>query len=219
MFTKRPDTNKPTTTMESRGSSGVRMRSPLGFLAAIVFLLALPIALGWQILFGSGGSPTIHLALAAGSVLLSFSVFDFKLPRWMNWIGCIAALALGVIFLLQGVADLTQDDSLTYLAYQVLGQGPEGWLPDLVILWFVAVLLIDSKGKSRIFGFIALSLAVCLEAYSHVLTYLLGSSLNAEAGTLKLLLLLPFVWLVFESIKRPNRSQDTALIMQSPLKR
>ena len=121
----------------------------------------------------------------------------------MNWIGCAAALALGTIFLLQAVALLVPMESLNYFAYQLLGQWPEGWLPDVVILWFIAMLLIDSRGKSRILGFATLSIAVCLVLYSHVLTFL-GTSLTEEAGSLKLLLLLPFVWLIFESTKKPH---------------
>jgi O-antigen ligase len=97
MSTKRPIANEATTMMESWGSSGVRIRSPLGLMAALVILLALPIDLGYQILFGSGGGITIHFALAAGCVLLASSVFDFELPRWINRMGCVGALALGTI--------------------------------------------------------------------------------------------------------------------------
>jgi len=175
------------------------MRSPLGLLAALAFLLAFPIALGCQILLGSGAKTAVHFALAAGSVLLAFCVFDFKLPRWMNWIGCVAALALGTIFLLQGVALLIPSESLQYVAYQVLGQWPEGWLPDVVLLWFVAMLVVDSQDKSRIFGVVALSIAVCFELYSHILRF--GGT--SDSGSLKLLMLLPFVWLLFESTKKP----------------
>jgi hypothetical protein len=198
MSTNQPITTGATTTTASRGSSGVRMRSPLGLLAALAFLLAVPIALGCQILFGSGAGTAIHFALAAGSMLLGLAVFDFNLPRWMNWIGCAAAFALGTIFLLQAVAQLVPNELLHYVAYEVLGQWPEGWLPDVVILWFVAMLLIDSQGKSRILGFVALSIAVCFELYSHILRYL-GTS---DTGSLKLLMLLPFVWLLFESTKK-----------------
>jgi hypothetical protein len=172
MFTKRPiTTNEPTTMMESRGTSGVRMRSPLGLLAALAFLLALPMAFGCQILFGSGGGTTIHFALAAGCGLLSFSVFDFKMPRWINWTGYVAALALGTIFLLQALALLIPNEPLYYLAYPVLGQWPEGLLADLVILWFVAMLLIDSQGKTRTLGFVAMSLAGCFGVRSSSLYF------------------------------------------------
>jgi hypothetical protein len=199
MFTKQPVTNEPTTMMESQGTSS--MRSFRGFLAAIVFLLAVPVALLCQILFGSGAGTTIHLVLGAGSVLLSFAVFDFELPRWINWIGCVSAAALGAIFLLQAVALLIPNDSLNYVAYQVLGQWPEGLFPVLLILWFVAMLLFDSQGKTRILGFVALSIAVGFEVYTHTLSYL-GTPIEAQPQILRLLMLPMFVWLLFESTKK-----------------
>jgi hypothetical protein len=193
------------------------MRSPRGLLAAIVFLLALPSALLSQILFGSGDGTTIHLALGAGSLLLSFAVFDFKLPRWMNWIGCVSAGALAAIFLLQAVALLIPNDSLTYLAYEVLGQRLEGLLPDLVILWFVAMLLMDSQGRTRILGFAAMSIAVGSEVYKYTLVYL-GTPLEAQPQMLRALMLLPFVWLLFESAKKGHLTQDAVPSLRGPVK-
>ena len=63
------------------------------------------------------------------------------------------------------------------------------------------MLLIDSEGKTRILGFVAMSIVVGVKLCSYGLTYL-GSSLDAEAPGLKLLYLLPFAWLVFETSKR-----------------
>ena len=200
MSTNQPITSGPTTTTVSQGISGVRMRSPLGLLAALAFLVGIPISFGWQILFGSGAGTLIHFVLAAGSLLLAFAVFDFELPRWINWIGCAAALALGTIFLLQAVALLIPNESLHYVAYEVLGQWPEGWLPDVLILWLVAMLVLDSQGKSRILGIVAVSIAVCLEVYSHTLRFL-GTS---PTEILRLLMLLLFVWLLLESTKKPQ---------------
>jgi hypothetical protein len=200
MSTNQPIATGPTTTTVSQGISGKRIRSPLGLLAALTFLVGIPISFGWQILIGSGAGTMIHFFLAAGSLLLAFAVFDFKLPRWMNWIGCAAALAVGSIFLLQAVALLIPNESLNYFAYEVLGQWPEGWLPDVVILWFVGMLVLDSQGKSRILGIVAVSIAVCSELYSHTLRFL-GTSPSA---TLKLLMLLLFVWLLVESTKKPQ---------------
>ena len=177
------------------------MRSPRGFLAAIVFLLALPIAVLYQMLFGNGAAAVLHLAFALGSVLLSLAVFDFQMPRWITWTGCVSAGALAAIFLLQGVADLIENDSLTYVANEVLGQWLERILVDLVILWFVAMLLIDSQGKTRVLGFGVMSIAVCVEVYSYILIFF-GTSLDAQVPTLKIMMLLPFVWLLLESIKR-----------------
>ena len=73
-------------------------------------------------------------------------------------------------------------------------------MPDVLILWLVAMLVFDSQGKSRILGIVAVSIAVCSEIYSHTLRYL-GTSPSA---TLKLLLLLLFVWLLIESTKKPQ---------------
>ena len=203
MFTKQPDTNRVTTMMESQGRAGVGMRSPRGLLAAVVFLLALPVAVLCQVLFGSGDGVAVHLALALGSVLLSLAVFDFKLPRWINWMVCVSAGALALIFLLQAVALLVANDSLTYLAYDVLGQRLEGRLPDLILLWFVAMLLIDSQGKTRIIGFAAMSIAVGSEVYKYTLAYL-GTPIEAQPQILRALMLLPFVWLLFESAKKSH---------------
>jgi hypothetical protein len=200
MATNQPITTGPSTTTVSQGISGVRIRSTLGLLAALTFLVGIAISFGWQILFGSGAGTMIHFVLAAGSLLLAFAVFDFKLPRWMNWIGCVAGLAVGSIFLLQAVALLIPSESLHYFAYEVLGQWPEGWLPDVLILWFVGMLVFDSQGKSRIMGIVAVSIAVCSELYSHILRF--GGT--SDTGSLKLLMLLPFVWLLLESTKKPQ---------------
>src|SRR5215203_1840858 len=200
MATNQPIASGAPTTTVSQGISGVRIRSPLGLLAALTFLVGIPISFGLQILFGSGAGTMIHFVLAAGSLLLAFSVFDFKLPRWMNGIGCAAGLALGSIFLLQAVSLLIPNESLHYFAYEVLGQWSEGWLPDVLILWFVSMLVFDSQGKSRILGIVAVSIALCSEIYSHTLRFL-GTSPSA---TLKLLLLLLFVWLLIESTKKPQ---------------
>src|SRR5215216_3627017 len=193
MATNQPITTGPSTTTVRRGISGVRIRSPLGLLAALTFLLGIPISFGWQILFGSGAGTMIHFVLAGGTLLLAFCVFDFELPRWINWIGCAAALALGTIFLLQALALLIPNESLNYFAYKVLGQWPEGWLPDVLILWFVAMLVLDSRGKSRILGIVAVSVAVCFDLYIHVLRF--GG--DSPAQILRLLMRLLFVWLLF----------------------
>jgi hypothetical protein len=200
MSTNQPITSGATTTTVSQGISGVSIRSPLGLLAALTFLVGIAISFGWQILFGSGAGTMIHFVLAAGTLLVAFAVFDFELPRWMNWIGCAAGLALGTIFLLQAVALLIPNESLHYFAYEVLGQWPEGWVPDVVILWLVAMLVLDSHGKTRILGVVAVSLAVCSEIYSHILRF--GGT--SDTGSLKLLMLLLFVWLLFESTKKPQ---------------
>jgi hypothetical protein len=177
------------------------MKSPRGFLAAIVFLIAMPVAALCQLFFGIGVEIVLHLVLASGFTLISFAVFDFKIPGWITWTGCAGTSALAAIFLLQGASFLIQNDSLTYLAFQVLGQRLEKWLGDLLLFWFAALLLIDSRGKTKILGFVVMSTVVCVEIYSYYLSYL-GTSLDAEAPILKILYLLPFVWFLFESKKK-----------------
>jgi hypothetical protein len=65
-------------------------------------------------------------------------------------------------------------------------------------LWFVALLLMDSQGKTRILGFVAMSIVVCFEVYKYSSAYF-GA---APAESLKLLFLLPMVWFLFESKKK-----------------
>jgi hypothetical protein len=71
------------------------------------------------------------------------------------------------------------------------------------------MLFIDSEGKTRILGLVAMSIVVGVKLYSYRLTYL-GSSLDAEAPGLKLLYLLPFAWLLFETSKRLPFKQPAA---------
>ena len=178
------------------------MRSQLGFLAALVLLFALPITVLYQVLVGAGADTVVHILLATGSLLLAASLFDFsKMAKWITWLGCLAAAAEGTIFLLQGMSHLVQNTAFTNLVYQRLGQWPERLFMDLIIFLLVALWLTDSHGKARMIGLIALVSVATLEVYRYYLLYT-GSSINAVAPALKLLYLLPFVWLLFESNKK-----------------
>jgi hypothetical protein len=73
--------------------------------------------------------------------------------------------------------------------------------PALLVLWFVAMLLFDSQGKTRILGFVAMSIAVGFEVYTHTLSYL-GTPIEAQPQILRVLMLPMFVWLLFESTKK-----------------
>jgi hypothetical protein len=99
----------------------------------------------------------------------------------------------------------------------VLGQWPEGRLPDLLILWFVAMLLMDSQGKTRILGLVAMSIAVASEVYKYTLVYL-GTAIEAQPQMLRLLMLLPFVWLLFESAKKTHLTHDAVPSLRDPVK-
>ena len=70
------------------------------------------------------------------------------------------------------MADLIQSDSLHYLAYNVLGQRLEAWLVNLFVFWCVSTLLIASRGKTRILGFVAMSIVVGLTIYQYSLAFL-----------------------------------------------
>ncbi len=183
-------------------SGGSRVRSIRGLLGAIVLLLALPIAVLTQALFGSGSELAVHFALAVGSVLVSLSAFDFETPRWVAWIGGISAGGLAAIFLAQGVTQLIQNDSLTYFAYQVLGNWPERSLLSLFILWLVALLLTASRGRTRILGFVVMAIVVCVEVYGYYSLLYTGTDALSETPEFKLLYILPLAWLLLESGKR-----------------
>ena len=99
----------------------------------------------------------------------------------------------------------TKNDSLTHFAYQVLGQRLESWAGDLFFAWCIALLLLDSRGWTRIVGAAAMALAVGMRGYAHYLTAQ-GTSLSEEAPALQVLALLPFVWLVLEARKTACRS-------------
>src|SRR5687767_3839447 len=187
------------------------MRSPRGFLAAVVFLALLPIAILYQMFFDNGLEIVTHLVLATGSALIALAVFDFKVTRWITWVGCIAMSLLAAIFLLQGVALLVQNDSLSYLAFELLGQRLEVGLVDLLIFWFIAMLFMDSQGKTRILGFVTLSIIVCFEIYKYSLSYL--GEVPAEG--LKLLFLLPIVWFLLESKKEISVEAKPATLASS----
>jgi hypothetical protein len=177
------------------------VRSKSGFFAALAFLLAAPAALLVQMLFGSGAETVIHFMCGLGFALSAFAVFDFTLPGWINGIGFVANSLSAVIWLLQGLSNLVQNNALNSLAFRVLGQRPESWAIDLFILWLVALLFVDSQGKTRLFGLVVMSLVVIMEIYRYGLSFLGGSA----PESLKLLYLLAIVWFLLESLKRNPR--------------
>jgi hypothetical protein len=178
------------------------MRSPRGLLGSLVLLLALPIAVLTQVLFGSGSAVAIHVALAVGCVLVSLSAFDYGTPRWLAWIGCVSAGAFAAIFLVQGASTLIGNESFSYFADEVLGFWPEKVLLSLLTIWLVGLLLTASRGKTRILGFVAMAIVVCVEAYVYFGLLFLGTNPFLETAVVKLPYLLPFVWLIFESRMR-----------------
>ena len=173
------------------------MRSTTGLAAAVVLLLAVPSALVSQMLADGSAELVLHLVVGVGSVLLAIAMFDFGLPRWVSWIGAAAAGAFGAIFLLQALSQVVQNEALTYVAFDVLGQQIEKILPYVILIWFVALLLDGSRGKSRILGWAVMSIVVGVELVS-----IIGPLVGINVESQKLLFLLPFVWLLVESGKR-----------------
>src|SRR3712207_3139770 len=89
--------------------------------------------------------------------------------------GTAAVGGLAAIFLLQGVSVLVGSDPLNTFAYQVVGNWPERVLIDLFVIWLVSLLLLDSAGSTRVFGFVAVGIVVLLEAYGYVQLLLGGA--------------------------------------------
>jgi hypothetical protein len=196
----------PSVAAQQEVSRGSGMRSPRGLLGSLVLLLALPIAVLTQVLFGGGSAVAIHVALAAGCGLVAFSAFDFGTPRWLAWIGCISAGAFAIIFLSQAASTLIGNEPFSYFTNQVLGFWPEKVLLSLITFWLVGLLLTVSRGKTRIMGFVAMAIVVCVEAYVYFGLFVLGTNPFLETAAVKLFYLLPFVWLLFESGKRRLRT-------------
>jgi hypothetical protein len=166
-----------------------------------MIVLSYPAAIAVALLFGSGGDTVIHFVMGSGFVIFATSVFDFDLPRWVNVIGAAAAGAFGAIFLLQGVSDLTHLEGVRYLAFDVLGHQVERLLPEVVFLWFVALLLGASWGRSRILGWAVMVIVVGLEIAS-----LVGLLFDVPMAITLVSILLSFVWLLLESAKQQPTS-------------
>jgi hypothetical protein len=172
------------------------MRSPKGVAASIILLATVPIALAVAIVSGGGGEPIIHFGIGAGALLLAAAMLDFGLPRAAAWIGAGAAAVWGFTFVLQGVADAVGNEQLHQLAFAVLGQQLERVLPDVMLIWFVALLLFASEGRTRMLGSILVPIVIVAEVVVYV-----GPLLGLDPPFIKIALLLPIVWLLFESAK------------------
>lgn len=176
------------------------MRSRTGFSASVAFLSAVPMAALVDRAFGRHAETTIHIVCALGFVLLTPATFDLSSRRWRAWIGSTVAGALASIFSLQAISNLVPNEALRRIAFPVLGATPERVLVDALLAWLVVLLLIDSRGRCRAFGWIALAPAVVVETLNA--TSLVADAFSYEAvPALKLTLLLPFIWLLCESRK------------------
>jgi hypothetical protein len=173
------------------------MRSPRGFAGALVLLLGVLGAIA-ALALGRGAEAIMHATLGVSFLLISMSVFDFRLPAWISWPACVATGVLAAIFLLQGVNDLAPSEALRRLAFDVLGQGLEKILGLAFLAWCACLLAMDSRGGwTKALGALVLAAILGVEIYS-----LAMAQLGREApGGLKLLYLPLFVWLMLESMK------------------
>jgi hypothetical protein len=171
------------------------MKSRRGFLAAVLLLLALPVAVLGQVLFGANSETVVHLVGAIGFVLLAPALFDFALPRWIAWAGGVAAAAMAAIFALQALGTVIPDEALHAFAFQTLGGLPEWIALGAILVCLLAVCLLESRGATRALGLLALLAAVAAHVY---LFSLLLAGIPANAA-LRLLYLLPLAWLLLES--------------------
>jgi hypothetical protein len=199
------------------------MRSPRALVGAATIVLSYPIALTVQLLYGRGADTVIHFVTGAGFVIFAMSVFDFGLPRWVSVIGGGAAGAFGTIFVLQGVSDVTRHEGLGFVAFDLLGHHVERLLPDVIYVWFVALLLLSSTGRSRILGWAVMVIVVGQEV-----ALLAGYLAGVPIQSVKVLVLLPFLWLLFESVqpvspaatrRSPYRRQSSGIDLRSPMRR
>ena len=183
------------------------MRSVLGAAASLLVLLAIPIAIVVGVVVGQGPAEAIiHFGVGTGFILLAVAVFDFGLARWVTWVGAAAAGVFGAIFVLQGIADRVGNPELHNIAFQILGQTPERVLPNVLFIWFAALLLTGTTGRSRIIGWVIVPAVIGLELAAGI-----GFILGIEVPFLKLHLFLPLVWLLVESVKAPA-GHDRALV-------
>jgi hypothetical protein len=173
----------------------------------VLLVLALPIAVLAQLVFGPGADAiAIHVMLGLGMLLAASAAFDFATPAWVRWLGSVPSALLAVVFLLQALTEITHSEALGNLAYGILGQQVEGWLLDGFIVWALAAVLAVSRGKTRVLGLVAVSATLAVDVYRYVLLAA-GSSMNDVAGGLKLVALLVVVWLFVQSTTRTASRQ------------
>lgn len=185
------------------------MRSIGGFWASICFLTSVPLALAVDLLFGGGAEASVHFSIAAGSGLLALAAFGFEVPRFLTIGGACVALSLSIIFLLQAIVSITSNATLTYIAFDLLGQRPERLLTDALLIWFVCILIFDEEGKSKILGAVTIASAIAVEIYAYWLNYN-GNSIDSEFAALKLVMLAPFIWLLVKSVRSGRGVQQAS---------
>ena len=183
-----------------------QIRSPRGALGALALLLALPITIAYSMFFPVGAEVVIHFALAFGTFFIGLSVFDFETPPWLNALTCVAASVLALIFLAQGVAELTQNETLRSVAFSLeIGGWGESITIALVMVWLMAVALMQGRGPTMILGVLSSALVVCLLVVSFVVTPQTGLP-----QVMRLFFLLPIAWFLFVSTREKHAARPAA---------
>lgn len=178
------------------------MRSPKALAGSVIVLLGLPLAVVASAIAGSGDSMVLHLALGIGFAILAVAVLDFRTPRWLNPAASVATAVLAAIFALQGIADLA-GGWVSTLAYEILGQGLEGWLGYVFVGWCVGLLAADTTGWTRTVGTVVLAAVVAVEVYNLIARV----SGEVPPAVLRLVDLPLFVWLAIEGAKPPETGE------------
>lgn len=187
------------------------MRSTWAVAAAATMLLAFPLAVVSQALGQNAPEIVVHIVLGIGMLLFAKAVWAFGLPRWINWVGALSAVAFGAIFLLQAVSLLVpQNAVLDDVAFGLLGNWGERLCLLGIDAWFLGLLLLGTEGRTRLIGWAV----VPIVAAYHLIS-LAGAILAIDIPNVRLAFFLPFVWLLIEGAKRgvPGalgpRPQDT----------
>jgi hypothetical protein len=152
--------------------------------------------------FPVGAEAVIHVALAVGTFLIGLSVFDFEAPSWLKSVSCVAASALAIIFLGQGLAEFTQNETLKNIAFsREIGAWGEMITVTVVMVWFIAVALTHGRGPTMILGVLSSAFIVGLGAWS-----ILFAPPSGTPQEMRLVFLLPIAWFLFVSARRTSRS-------------
>ena len=104
------------------------------------------------------------------------------------------------------MSPLTSSDAFYDFSYDTLGQVLEGALTLCFVAWCVVMLLSDTEGKSRLFGFVTVLPLFAYVAAVFVLKQVGGDLPEA----LKLLFLPVMVWLLLESREPAEAAMPTS---------
>lgn len=173
------------------------MCSVRGAIGALLLLLALPITAAVQVVAPENGEVVIHGVLAIGTFLIGQSVFDFRMPRWLNLTAWLAATVLAAIFLAQGLAAVTQNELLHNVAYsREIGGWGEGLTLSIVMLWFMGVATTLHRGLTKWFGVVSAGAVAGLSLWA-----LVAGPASGTPEALRLLFLLPIGWYLYVSTR------------------